>query len=265
MILSFLINAYRNAEYEMEQELKTTILHNCLINEFMLCLLKILEVTEMLKLYYIFVDETINIDIFQHYLSYVSNEKHVKIEKFRYAIDQKLCLYADVLVRAELCRLLHVPNSQIHFTYNKYGKPSVENNSKIHFNISHTRNSILVGLSDTPIGVDIEKIQNTNFQIADHFFTKCESEYIHSTKENQENRFYEVWTRKEAYIKYIGKGLSLKLDSFDTTSGKIADLLFTTKYKDYCMSICSASKSKCSLLEIKESDLENHVRKYIID
>ncbi len=65
----------------------------------------------------------------------------------------------------------------------------------IQFNISHAGDYIACAVSDDPVGVDIELIKTADMQIAERFFTTDETAYIKSGQ--QEQRFYEVWTKKE--------------------------------------------------------------------
>lgn len=103
------------------------------------------------------------------------------------------------------------------FIYNSYGKPFLEN-SKINFNISHSKNIAVYAFSlIDDIGVDVEYIdsQRATFEIANRFFSKQEVEKLQEINEHDRiMAFYYCWTRKEAYIKAKGQGLSIPLDSF---------------------------------------------------
>ncbi len=66
-----------------------------------------------------------------------------------------------------------------------------------------------------PVGVDIEKIRPIDFAIAERFFTASEYRLLMDTAEQERLQlFYTLWTLKESYIKFVGKGLSIPLDSF---------------------------------------------------
>ncbi|MDR2192686.1 MAG: 4'-phosphopantetheinyl transferase superfamily protein, partial [Endomicrobium sp.] len=67
-------------------------------------------------------------------------------------------------------------------------------------------------VSDYPVGIDIELIKIPNLKIEERFFARDEIDYINNGKQTQ--RFYEVWTKKESYIKYESKGLTITLPSF---------------------------------------------------
>lgn len=145
-------------------------------------------------------------------LPLVASEKQKQIKRFRYFQDARNCLLGDILVRAEICRISNFLNNQLVFSTNIYGKPMLINNPQIHFNISHKYHYVVCAISDKPVGIDIEVIKSIDMAIANRFFTPYEIEYIN--KCNKKQRFYEIWTKKEAQIKWEGKGLYKPLNSF---------------------------------------------------
>ena len=147
-------------------------------------------------------------------LRFVSNERQERIKKFRFDIDRKLSLYSELLIRFQASKVLKISNKEIVFKTGKNGKPFLLNHPDFQFNISHTRNAIVVAFSHSEIGVDVESIKSANFAIANRFFTSSEKKHIIS-HDNTDYAFYEVWTKKDAYIKYLGSGLSIPLKSFD--------------------------------------------------
>lgn len=189
------------------------------------------------KIYFIELNEDKKYEDYKQYHSLLPLEKQQKIHKFRYDIDKKLSLIADLFIRFLICQNLKLNNKEITFEKNPFGKPYLLGNPEFHFNISHTRNAIAIGISGNPIGVDIEKIKCADLKIAKRFFCSNELEYILTNKED--SFFYEIWTKKEAYIKWDGRGLSIPLDSFDVTGGPIDKMLRTVTIHGYIISVCS--------------------------
>jgi 4'-phosphopantetheinyl transferase len=189
------------------------------------------------KIYFIELNEDKKYEEYKQYISLLPLAKQQQIDKFRYDIDKKLSLIADLFIRFLICQNLNLHNKEISFEKNSFGKPYLLGNAEFHFNISHTRNAVAIGISSNPIGVDIEKIKCADLKIAERFFCSNELEYILSNK--QDRFFYEIWTKKEAYIKWDGRGLSIPLDSFDVTESKIDKILHTITIHDYIISICS--------------------------
>ena len=193
-------------------------------------------------LFLILLDEDVNIDQYLKYLRILPVEQRTQIQNYSFDVDKKLSLFSHLLVRYFACKSLNLRNSELAFAKNSYGKPYLLGDYNFHYNISHTRNAITVGFSQAKIGVDIEKCQPIDLEIAERFFCKNELAYILSKSEGRESLFYEVWTKKEAYIKWVGKGLSMSLDTFDVTDAKIKNSLSLIKMHDYIISVCSQRK-----------------------
>lgn len=104
--------------------------------------------------------------------------------------------------------------SQIKFEYNEQGKPYVP--SGVHFNMSHSGDYVVLAVSDHPVGIDIERLRHKRLSVAKRFFCREEYEDIINAggEKEQDRRFLEYWTFKEAYVKYLGKGLAVPLNSF---------------------------------------------------
>ena len=170
----------------------------------------------MADIYIIDIDEAIGTECYERLYHCVSEERKDKINKYRFRADAKRSLYADILVRYLACSKLHIRNEEVHFEESKYGKPFLRNAVNQFFNVSHSGKWVVCGWSNHEIGIDIQKIEDISIDVAKEFF--CTTEYlsiIHckSTAE-QKNQFYNLWTLKESYIKYKGKGLAIPLDSF---------------------------------------------------
>jgi 4'-phosphopantetheinyl transferase len=111
--------------------------------------------------------------------------------------------------------------ADLRFSYNDYGKPLLTGDHGLKFNLSHSHEVALVAVTrDAAVGVDVEHVRSdfASEEIARRFFSRLEVETFSSLpKEEKVAAFFRCWTRKEAYIKAIGKGLSQPLDGFDVT------------------------------------------------
>lgn len=167
----------------------------------------------MLKVVILSVTPELSLDDFDALLPLTSPEKRERIKKFHFKRDAQNCLLGDILVRIELCNTTGLTNKQLKFTVNEYGKPFLINCPGVHHNISHSGHYVACVVADEAVGIDIEIIKSADMKIAERFFARNEIEYINSGE--QTRRFYEVWTKKESYIKREGKGLSIPLPSFN--------------------------------------------------
>ncbi|MBE7150862.1 4'-phosphopantetheinyl transferase superfamily protein [Bacillus mycoides] len=160
-------------------------------------------------------DSSIDDVIFKTLIRLVSEEKQKKIMRFHRVEDAKRTLLADLLARYAISYKTGMKCEEINFKNNKYGKPLLVNIPNVYFNTSHSAQWIVCAISSQPIGIDIEFIEQINCEIAKQFFS--EDEYVKLSRESEENKldyFYQLWTLKESYVKAIGKGLSIPLDSF---------------------------------------------------
>jgi len=144
-------------------------------------------------------------------------------------------------------------NSRLSFSKNAYGKPYLVGFPNFHYNISYTKCTIVIGFSDKPIGVDVENIRAIDIKIAKRFFSKNELDYVLSNDESSQKLFCEIWAKKEAYVKWNGKGLSMAFSSFDVTDNRIGEILSLFKVDDYIISICSEKNFGCKeIVELNE-------------
>lgn len=161
-------------------------------------------------------------------------EKH-KADRFRFEKDRNCSIIARGVLRKLLGSYLEKEPEGVRFVYGDFGKPEVSNDEGIAFNISHARDAIVLGfVKNNWIGVDVEfldqKIDPLN--IAKHFFSDEEKRALEEvSKENRVEGFYNCWTRKEAFIKAVGDGLSFPLDQFVVSlKPKVKAALLCTKW-----------------------------------
>lgn len=209
----------------------------------------------MIKLFFAEIGNDLETIKLKNIILYISQHKQRMMKQL--TIRNKLVLYSELLLRIVLCKELNISNKEIVLEYNDYGKPFLRNYNNFYFNVSHTENAIVVAISDACIGIDIEKIRTIDLSIAKRFYADFENKYLFRSQENIYERFFEIWTKKEAYIKYIGKGLSISLDSFDIFNTTISKQIRFLKKRDYIISICSDSCTpKYNTVEISEVQIE---------
>lgn len=147
----------------------------------------------------------------------ISEERIKKAERFTFVDDKKRCILAEILLRKVLNKL-NVDTNNLNYIYNENGKPYLKD-SNYYFNISHSGEYVAVVVSDVEIGIDIQKIDDINLNIAKRYFNQNEYQNIIKldNQDSQIDMFYDYWTCKEAYVKAIGKGLACEFNSFDIT------------------------------------------------
>jgi 4'-phosphopantetheinyl transferase len=166
----------------------------------------------------------------------LSADELQRAARFHFPRDRRRFIVARGVLRDILSRYLGVPPAALAFRYSAYGKPAladVEAEEGLRFNISHAHEMALFAITcGREVGVDIEYLHRTIAyeEIAERFFSAHERASLRAVPaEVKHQAFFNCWTRKEAYIKAHGEGLSLPLDQFDVslTPGEPAALLAT--------------------------------------
>lgn len=92
------------------------------------------------------------------------------------------------------------------WAFGEHGKPYITNHEGIHFNISHCSEAVAVGVSGSPIGIDVEGRRRFSDTLLHRAFNEAEQEAVKNAAE-PELEFARIWTRKEAYFKWTGTGI----------------------------------------------------------
>lgn len=152
----------------------------------------------------------------------LSLDEWKRANRFKFKQDRRNFIVARGILRDILSQYLHCQPADILFSYEANGKPrlsSTESSISLEFNPSHSSGLLVVAITQgTQVGVDIELIRplpDLNL-IASHSFSEYEQNLLSQlTGEEKHLGFFRGWTRKEAYLKALGNGLSVPLDSFD--------------------------------------------------
>lgn len=141
--------------------------------------------------------------------------------RFHFEKHRRHFIVARGFLRSVVARYLETQPETLRFSYGAYGKPELTSEHVLRFNLSHSHEVALLAVTlDAELGVDVEHIRAdfASEDVARRFFSRAEVEVFNALpKEEQVAAFFRCWTRKEAYIKAIGKGLSQALDAFDVT------------------------------------------------
>jgi 4'-phosphopantetheinyl transferase len=166
----------------------------------------------------------------------LSSEEKERAERFHFIKDRHRYIVSHGILRFILGMYLGVDPAYVGYQIGAYGKPSLTDefcSCRIRFNLSHSGDAVLLGFTrGRELGVDIEKIRTdfATIEIARAYFSPQEILTFQSLpKRLQTEAFYNCWTRKEAFIKAIGEGVSCPLNMFDVTlaPGEPAKLLAT--------------------------------------
>lgn len=154
----------------------------------------------------------------------LSPDERLRASRFHFQRDRNHFIVARGTLRVILARYLGKHPRQIQFCYSEYGKPALAGQpvkKGLDFNLSHSHELALYAVTwKRKIGVDVERIEAdfATEEIAERYFSAREVAVLRALPPHmQTEAFFNCWTRKEAYIKAIGEGLSHPLDRFDVS------------------------------------------------
>lgn len=166
----------------------------------------------------------------------LSEDELRRAGRFHFPRDRSNFVVARGTLREILSLYVGLPPALLRFDYNAFGKPELTRahaGTRVRFNLSHAGGLALYAVAGgREVGVDVEAVRESVpcEELAANFFSPREVAALLALPARDRRRaFFECWTRKEAYIKARGEGLSLPLDSFDVslTPGEPAALLRT--------------------------------------
>jgi 4'-phosphopantetheinyl transferase len=154
----------------------------------------------------------------------LSPEESGRAARFHFEKDRRHFVVARGILRTLLGRYLGSRPADLKFNYSPFGKPALAHEScvsPILFNVSHSGGLALYAFTcGREVGVDVEQARAdfAGEEIAARFFSAREVESLRAVEHDlRTEAFFNCWTRKEAYIKALGEGLSHPLDSFSVS------------------------------------------------
>ncbi len=164
----------------------------------------------------------------------LSEDERLKAERFYFQKDWRRFVVTHGILRKILGWYLNIEPKRLKFSYSSHGKPTIGGVTDGHslcFNMSHSHGLALFAFAwRRRVGVDVEYVRSMPDaeEIADRFFFPQENAVFRTVPAGKKlEAFFNCWTRKEAFLKAIGDGLSRSLDSFEVSlfPGEPAQLL----------------------------------------
>ena len=165
-----------------------------------------------MEVYYFDIEPLRNKAIFNAQIENITEGRLERIEKSQSTADKLRLMGSGLMIN--FIKTKYFVDSDV--ATDKHGKPYFVN-SDLKFNLSHSGRYVVAAVSDYEIGIDIQKKKADKHRIAEKNFLQGECAYINAGANDEERhqRFCEVWTLKEAYLKNIGIGLRKPLNSFE--------------------------------------------------
>lgn len=154
----------------------------------------------------------------------LSPDERRRAHRFRFARHGRHYIVGRGVLRAVLGHYLALPPGELGFTYGPAGKPALDalnDGGELQFNLSHSNELALYAVTrQRRIGIDVEYMRPLNdlLALAEGTFSAHEYAALSALSGAQQlPAFFNCWTRKEAYVKAMGDGLSQPLDAFDVS------------------------------------------------
>jgi 4'-phosphopantetheinyl transferase len=158
------------------------------------------------------------------WITILSDDEKARAARFHFAADRQHFIAGRAWLRRVLAAYLEMDPKDLSFVYSEKNKPALGGalvDCGLNFNISHSGGVALFGFTRArQIGVDVEYVRHDfeTASIAARFFSQREQQQLAALPvEQRHEAFFRCWTRKEAYIKATGDGLSLPLNQFDVS------------------------------------------------
>lgn len=149
----------------------------------------------------------------------LATDERDRAGRYVFARDRNRFVSGRGLLRAILGTYLEMEPAQVRFVYGPHGKPALS--GSCHFNVAHCEDLLLVALTRVcPVGIDVERIRALDDaeELAVRFFSPGEIAQLKKvSKDQQAAAFFSLWTRKEAYLKATGQGISELLSQIEVS------------------------------------------------
>jgi 4'-phosphopantetheinyl transferase len=154
----------------------------------------------------------------------LSADEAARAEQFRRPADADGFVLGRGLLRQVLAECLQRDPARLSFVRNAQGKPFLAG-GELEFNVSHSRDRLLIAVTaGRRVGVDIEFRRDglSMEAIAQRWFSAGEQAFFRCS-ENPAAAFFDIWAKKEAYVKARGSGIFQELNAFTVPCGGAAD------------------------------------------
>ena len=174
-------------------------------------------------------------------IGFLSRDEVERANQFYFERDRMQFIMRRGILKQIIAKYLAIEPKNLLFEYNRFGKPFLNSDFLKHdlrFNMSHSKNIALYCISyQKDVGIDIEYIrEDVEFQqIIHRFFSHKEKEFIQKiTIDKRREAFFRIWTRKEAVLKALGKGISFPIQMVNVPYNRSNFIIRINNVDDQC-------------------------------
>lgn len=177
-------------------------------------------------------------------LRQMSEKRLEKINKSRALKSKKQSIGAELLLNYALKKEIGL-RSPVEWETDENGKLFIPN-ANIYVNLSHSGDYAACAVCSSEVGIDIQQMKTAKSALAKRFFTEEEYVFVKSSA-SADDAFFDIWVRKESFIKAVGKGLAIPLSSFSVLKNTVdyegrtyCFKKYSIKDKSYKLCVCFA-------------------------
>jgi 4'-phosphopantetheinyl transferase len=179
-----------------------------------------------------------------------SPERKQRADRYRRPEDKLRCVIADGLLRTALGTASYTVEK------GRYGKPYLKDRKDFFYNLSHSGRYVVMAWGSSEVGIDVQEHRaGTDLRaLAAYGFAPDEYAYVFRCDTQIPQRFYDIWTAKESYLKYTGKGLGMDLRSFSVMQPDAKVRYLRPALEDgYSLCLCTV-ENQCTttLLDLRQ-------------
>lgn len=161
--------------------------------------------------------------------------------------DRSLNSAAELLIIYALRTFGYFPAVPLDIRTGEHGKPYILNAP--HFNISHSGGIVMCAVSDKEVGVDVQE------EVAPERAEKISRRFFTIEEQAETGRFTELWTKKEAYIKFTGMGLSTSLSSFSALDELPGCHIYSGIVENCRYAVCAPEETEPQVIFVSREEL----------
>jgi len=196
---------------------------------------------------------------------------HEKLKKISNPANRYRSAMGEILTRYAIQSVSGINTGDLVVEIGPNGKPFLTSHPQIHYNISHSGEYVVCAVAKVNLGIDVERIRDVNFRVAERYFSKAElADLMKYEPYERRDYFFTLWTIKESYLKALGKGLTKSLSSFTVRKDRkkyhltgedlaVGYSVFNSSLPgNYMISLCYENKAQ--QVDLKELSLNDIIR-----
>lgn len=155
--------------------------------------------------------------------SFLSRKELDRANRYHFPLDRHRFLAGRGQLRLLLSRYLESDPAALDFNYGCYGKPGLSEpwaGTNLHFNLAHSDGLAVAAIADAECGIDVEQIRfldDFDDLVARFFSPREKLGFKRLPAEEKAEAFFNLWTRKEAWLKAVGEGIGYALDRVEVS------------------------------------------------